>query len=154
MDLADKVLMAARPDLRSPTAVRVGDAAPLVVRAPDRAGLGATTAEAVAKMTADLTSRNVAVVVPDALADEISDALARAGIAHGRATRNALDDPVTVVPVSVVKGLELDGVVVVEPARIVSDEAQGLRALYVALTRPTQRLTIVHAAELPPALRD
>ena len=45
------------------------------------------------------------------------------------------------------------GKVVVEPARIVSDEAQGLRALYVALTRPTQRLTVVHAAELPVALR-
>ena len=60
---------------------------------------------------------------------------------------------VTVVPVSVVKGLELDGVVVVEPARIVRDEDQGLRALYVALTRPTQRLTIVHAEELPAAMR-
>ena len=57
------------------------------------------------------------------------------------------------MPVSVIKGLELDGVVVVEPARIVSDEVQGLRALYVALTRPTQRLTVVHAADLPPALQ-
>ena len=34
-----------------------------------------------------------------------------------------------------------------------SEEAQGLRALYVALTRATQRLTVVHAAELPPARR-
>ncbi len=103
-------------------------------------------------MTAELTSGNVAVVVPDSLVEEISEALAAAGIAHGRATRTGLDDPVTVVPVSVVKGLELDGVVVVEPSRIVSDEAQGLRALYVALTRPTQRLTVVHAADLPAAL--
>ena len=45
---------------------------------------------------------------------------------------------ITVVPVSVVKGLELDGVVVVEPAGIVAGEQQGLRALYVALTRSTQ----------------
>jgi DNA helicase IV len=153
MELADRVLKAARPDLRAPTAVRIGDAAPLVVRAPGRAELGVTTAEAVAKMMADLTSRNVAVVVPDALANGISTALDAAGIEHGRASRTGLDDPVTVVPVSVVKGLELDGVVVVEPARIVSDEAQGLRALYVALTRPTQRLTIVHADELPAAMR-
>ena len=57
------------------------------------------------------------------------------------------------MPVSVVKGLELDGVVVVEPARIVRDEVQGMRALYVALTRPTQRLTVVHAEELPAPLR-
>jgi DNA helicase IV len=133
--------------------VRIGDAAPIVVRAPGLAELGVTTAEAVAKMTADLTSRNVAVVVPDALVNTISAALDAAGIEHGRATRTGLDDPVTVVPVSVVKGLELDGVVVVEPARIVSAADEGLRALYVALTRPTQRLTIVHAEELPAAMR-
>jgi DNA helicase IV len=60
---------------------------------------------------------------------------------------------VTVVPVSVVKGLELDGVVVVEPAAIVDAEQQGLRALYVALTRSTRRLTIVHARPLPDAMR-
>ena len=94
----------------------------------------------------------MAVVVPDPLADEISAALDQAGIEHGRAARTGLDDPITVVPVSVVKGLELDGVVVVEPARIVADEIQGLRALYVALTRPTQRLTVIHVEPLPPAL--
>ena len=92
-------------------------------------------------------------VVPDSLVDAISAGLTSAGIDHGRATRTGLDDAVTVVPVSVVKGLELDGVVVVEPARIVSDEPQGLRALYVALTRPTQRLTVVHAEPLPAPLR-
>jgi DNA helicase IV len=43
-------------------------------------------------------------------------------------------------------------VVVVEPARIVAEEVQGLRALYVALTRSTRRLTVVHAADLPPAM--
>jgi DNA helicase IV len=153
MELADRVMRAARPDLRSPTAVRVGDAAPSIVRAASRGELGVATAEAVAKMTTDLTSRNVAVVAPDALVEEISAALGAAGIEHGRATRTGLDDPVTVVPVSVVKGLELDGVVVVEPARIVRDEVQGLRALYVALTRPTQRLTVVHAEELPAPMR-
>jgi DNA helicase IV len=59
---------------------------------------------------------------------------------------------ITVVPVSVVKGLELDGVIVVEPSRIVRDEEQGLRALYVALTRSTKRLTIVHSEPLPAAM--
>ena len=63
-----------------------------------------------------------------------------------------LNERVTVVPVSVVKGLELDGVVVVEPAAIVAGEQQGLRALYVALTRSTKRLTIVHAEPLPAAM--
>ena len=40
----------------------------------------------------------------------------------------------------------------VEPARIVRDEAQGMRALYVALTRATKRLALVHAEPLPDAL--
>jgi DNA helicase IV len=58
------------------------------------------------------------------------------------------------VPVRLVKGLELDSVVVVEPSRIVAEEPQGLRALYVALTRATQRLAVVHAEPLPDALAD
>ena len=49
------------------------------------------------------------------------------------------------------KGLEFDSVVVVEPARFL-DEPNGLSLLYVALTRSTDRLTIVHRRPLPEAL--
>jgi len=44
---------------------------------------------------------------------------------------------------------------VVEPAQVVEEAAdgQGLRELYVALTRPTRRLILVHARTLPPELR-
>ena len=52
------------------------------------------------------------------------------------------------------KGLELDGSIVVEPARIVDEEPQGLRALYVALTRATKRLVLVHAQPLPTCLQE
>jgi len=51
-----------------------------------------------------------------------------------------------------VKGLELDATVVVEPAAILAEEPQGMRSLYVALTRATKLLTIVHARPLPPVL--
>ncbi len=54
------------------------------------------------------------------------------------------------------KGLEFDGVVVVEPAAIVAttgaDVAAGLRLLYVALTRAVQSLTVVHHDPLPESL--
>ncbi|MEM7324825.1 MAG: ATP-binding domain-containing protein [Actinomycetota bacterium] len=50
------------------------------------------------------------------------------------------------------KGLEFDSVVVVEPARFL-DEPNGLSLLYVALTRSTDRLTIVHQRPLPDVLR-
>ena len=48
-----------------------------------------------------------------------------------------------------VKGLEFDGVVVVEPRRIHEGSPRGVNDLYVALTRPTQRLVVVHAEPLP-----
>jgi hypothetical protein len=82
----------------------------------------------------------------------VSDALSAAGMSHGKAANTALDTGLTVVPVSLVKGLELDGVLVVEPQDIVEIETLGLRALYVALTRPTQRLTVVHHRPLPPCM--
>ena len=99
-----------------------------------------------------MSAASVAVVAPDDLCDAISTALEACGLEHGRAATSGLDQSLTVVPVSVVKGLELDAVVVVEPSRMVADQEHGLRALYVALTRPTQRLSIVHADELPPSL--
>jgi DNA helicase IV len=55
--------------------------------------------------------------------------------------------------VSLVKGLELDASVVVEPAAILEEEVQGARALYVALTRATKRLVLVHERPLPDVLR-
>ena len=57
------------------------------------------------------------------------------------------------MPVSLVKGLELDAVVVVEPGGILTDEVRGAQSLYVALTRATRRLSIVHTGELPDVLR-
>jgi DNA helicase IV len=56
------------------------------------------------------------------------------------------------VPAPAAKGLEFDAVVVVEPAAIAADGLRGLRLLYVALARPIQHLSIVHADPLPPAL--
>ncbi|HEY2939289.1 MAG TPA: 3'-5' exonuclease, partial [Gaiellaceae bacterium] len=52
------------------------------------------------------------------------------------------------------KGMEFDHVIVVEPAHIVEEatEGQGLRELYVALTRPTTTLVVVHARPLPAEL--
>jgi len=151
MRLADRVMEAAAPGLRAPRAVRLGDSPPEIV-ATSAAELAATVADQTRRLAADLDGGNVAVVCPDDLVDTMSQALTDAGVTHGRATRTALDTGVTVVPVGLIKGLELDGTVVVEPARIVSGQAQGLRALYVALTRATRRLVVVHAEALPPSM--
>ncbi|HEX6569357.1 MAG TPA: ATP-binding domain-containing protein, partial [Acidimicrobiales bacterium] len=60
--------------------------------------------------------------------------------------------PVVVLTPDEAKGLEFDVVVVVEPAAIVAESEQGLRSLYVALTRCTSRLALVHARPVPAAL--
>jgi DNA helicase IV len=151
MELANKVMAAATPMLRAPQSVRVGDAAPVVVRTDG--SLGAAVADEVRSITGSLPNASLGVIAPDSMIDELSEHLTAAGVNHGTATRTGLDEGVTLVPVSVVKGLELDAVVVVEPARIVADHEHGMRSLYVALTRPTQRLSIVHADDLPEPLR-
>ena len=151
MALANQVMLAATPTLRAPTSVRQSDSHPEFVHS-NADDLLVAVAEATRALTHEITDGTIAVVTPDSMVECVSEALETAGIDHGRATRTGLEVGVTVVPVSVVKGLELDGVVVVEPAGIVAEEQQGLRALYVALTRSTRRLTIVHAAELPAAM--
>ena len=153
MELASKVMAVATPSLRPPDSVRVGDVGPRIVRAPSLDDLGKVVADEVHALGDAIPGASLGVVAPDSMIADLSSALTDAGINHGTATRTGLDAGVTLVPVSVVKGLELDGVVVVEPSQIVSGIEHGMRALYVALTRSTQRLTVVHAAELPAAMR-
>jgi DNA helicase IV len=67
-----------------------------------------------------------------------------------------LDARVEVVAATAAKGLEFDSVLVLEPAQIVGaepDRVQGLRRLYVALTRAVSRLSVVHERALPAELR-
>ena len=50
------------------------------------------------------------------------------------------------------KGLEFDAVLVADPTRIAADSPRGLNDLYVAITRATQRLGVVHEDEFPKVL--
>ena len=75
------------------------------------------------------------------------------GVEFGTPERDGILKAITLLPAPTAKGLEFDAVVVVEPAIITGGTARGLRLLYVALTRPIQRLTVVHALPLPVALR-
>ena len=50
------------------------------------------------------------------------------------------------------KGLEFDSVLIGDPAGILAESPRGLSDLYVALTRATQRLGVVHSGELPEVL--
>ena len=60
--------------------------------------------------------------------------------------------PVVVLGVTDAKGLEFDAVVVVDPVGILEESPRGASDLYVALTRATQRLGVVHTGTLPDVL--
>jgi DNA helicase IV len=153
MELAARVLSVAAPDLQPPRSVREDGDEPTVVAVDDPAGLAEAVAAAVVAERDLVGQGNVAVICPTSMTEQVAGALEGAGLEFGVAPRSGLDLQVTVVPVALVKGLEVDASIVVEPAGIVAEEAQGHRALYVALTRSTKRLCIVHAEPLPEYLR-
>jgi DNA helicase IV len=64
-----------------------------------------------------------------------------------------LDQTVTLLPASLVKGLEYDHVIVVEPGDIVAAEPRGYSRLYVVLTRAVASLVVLHRGPLPDAVR-
>ena len=68
------------------------------------------------------------------------------------ATPEALDSPAVVLTCDEAKGLEFDAVIVVDPAGILGESPRGGQDLYVAITRATRRLTVVHHGDLPPML--
>ena len=152
MDLAARVLARSAPDLRPPQSVRQDGRPPQFVRVDGEAALASAIAQAVRDEIAAVDHGNVAVICPASRVDECSAALSAVGIDHGVAIEQGLNHQVTVVPVGIVKGLELDATVVVDPTGILDEEAQGMRALYVALTRATKLLTIVHVGDLPDVL--
>ncbi|MGH3239894.1 MAG: ATP-binding domain-containing protein, partial [Spirillospora sp.] len=69
------------------------------------------------------------------------------------ATPEALDSPTVVLTAQEAKGLEFDSVIIVDPAGILGESPKGGQDLYVALTRATRRLTIVHDGDPPALLR-
>ena len=152
MRLANRVLAKAAPDLAPPRSVRQDGRAPRIVDAGTIAELASTVVRVTGEEVEAVAPGNVAIVCPTSLVDDVSGALAAAGVEHGVAVQQGLAHQVTVVPVAMVKGLELDATVVVEPAAILDEAPQPMRSLYVALTRATKLLTVVHARPLPSVL--
>ncbi len=149
MALAARVLTEAAPGLKPPVSIRDVGTTPLITKVDD---LADAVPKAIRRELAEIGQGNIAVVVPRSLVDSVSATLDAAELDFGRASRSGLDRQVAVVPVQLVKGLEVDAVLVVEPARIIAEERQGMRALYVALTRATKRVGIVHTDPLPNVL--
>jgi DNA helicase IV len=167
MTIAEPVLAAIDPALTAPTSVRDAGFAPSHRRVRP-ADLPAEVVRAVLDDEQLDSSGTLAVIVSRSRRDAVEAAVMRSEAARS-ATVDDTDEPpmlfdlnheakelrrhVVVLTVPEVKGLEFDSVVVADPNGIISESERGLSDLYVALTRSTQRLAVVHTGELPVVLR-
>ncbi|WP_204297504.1 HelD family protein, partial [Actinoplanes campanulatus] len=147
--LANRLLPALGVNVPAAVSLRAdGDLALVPVAEP--ADLDAVT---MAELTAALVHEgSVAVIAADAAVERLRAHLDAAGIEHATPDDVDAGARVTVVPATLVKGLEYDHVIVHEPADIVAAEPKGLNRLYVVLTRAVTRLSVLHAKPLPKAL--
>ncbi len=155
--VADDLLAVIEPGLAPPRSVRSTGVPPRAVAVPARA-----LDEEVAKVTAEeagaVGEGRTAVLAPAARVAGLRERLMGA-VDPGPDTPDGpadpevdLTSPVVVLPIGKAKGLEFDAVVLVEPAEVLAESPRGANDLYVALTRATQRLAVVHAEPLPDVL--
>jgi DNA helicase IV len=152
MAVAADVLAAVADGLEPPRSVREAGIRPWRLRL-DPAELEAALPGVLAAEAEAAGDGRLAVVVPAGRAGAVA-ALAASAVPAATAGQGSsvLDARVAVLSVAEAKGLEFDGVVVVDPAAILAGSARGGNDLYVALTRTTRRLGVVHTGDLPPML--
>jgi DNA helicase IV len=160
--VAARALRAAVPGLEPPVPVRRSGHEPLIEQV-SRGALTSRVVEVAADYLKAVVPGRVAVLAPEVLLPELQRALFDQGLdpVDPRDPGGAgLGAPLVLLPASDAHGLEFDAVVVVEPAGMGEDavsggerpspvDHRGLRTLYVALTRPTRRLAVIHSLPLP-----
>jgi DNA helicase IV len=151
MAVAADVLGAIGPGLQLPSSVRESGKLPWHAQAA--AGeLAAAATRAAAELAEQAGDGKLAVIVPESLAEEFGDVISTALPGTAIGSDPDLTSRVVVLTVKQAKGLEFDCVLIVEPARILAESPRGHSDLYVALTRATQQVAVVHTGELPGVL--
>ena len=149
MAVAADVLASVSPDERPPDSVRsegVGPAGdPRLRRRPAPPAWPPGPARDLAELGGPDGGR-LAIIAPDALIPALAAAVPEA-IPGDRP--ESLDSVAALLTVSQAKGLEFDRVIVADPAGILAQSENGGHDLYVAITRATHRLTVIHDGELP-----
>ena len=151
MTVAADVLAAIDPALQPPRSVREAGRRPWRLEAAADE-LAEAVAHATVRMTAQAGEGKVAVIVPVALADELGEAVSGALPGTAIGADPDLTSAVVVLTVRQAKGLEFDCVLIADPARLLAESPRGMNDLYVAMTRATQQVGVVHAGPLPDVL--
>ncbi|MDX8146459.1 AAA family ATPase [Lentzea sp. BCCO 10_0061] len=148
MEVAADVLASVDASLVPPTSVRETGVAPWVSTVTSYAS---EVPALIAREVTAVGDGKIAVIVPAALLSSVGSSIASA--VPGSSVGNELEEAqVVVLGVTDAKGLEFDAVVVVDPDGILAESPRGASDLYVALTRATQRLGVVHTGTLPDML--
>jgi DNA helicase IV len=151
MAVAADVLAAIDPTLELPHSVRDTGTMPWRLAAEPEE-LADRLADAAGRAAAAPGEGQLAVIVPADRLDELGKAVIAAVPDAAVGEHSDLERPVVVLTVAQAKGLEFDTVLIGDPAGILAESPRGLNDLYVALTRATQRLGVVHSGELPAVL--
>jgi DNA helicase IV len=145
------VLAGIDPSLRPPRSVRHSGAEPWGLWV-EPANLDEALVEVVLRETAEVADGRIAVIVAAGHEYELGRVVTKAVPDVAVGEQPDLESRVVVLTVRQAKGLEFDSVVVVEPEAIAAESARGYNDLYVALTRATQRLGVLHTQPLPVGL--
>jgi DNA helicase IV len=151
MAVAADVLAAIDPSLEVPRSVRSAGSAPWRLET-DPARLTTAVTQAATALAGQTGDGKLAVIVPPARLTELAEAVSKALPETAIGADPDLTSPVVVLTVRQAKGLEFDSVLIVEPAEMLADSPRGLNDLYVALTRATQRVGVVHTGPVPGVL--
>jgi len=139
MSAAAEVLERAGIKATPPQSVREGKYAPVVIRARSTESLPELLGDVIASDQQLLGSGTIAVLCAPAEVAELNELLSEKVGAVG----------VSVMSVTEAKGLEFDSVIIYEPATAIGLSVRPAEDLYVAMSRPTQRLSVLHSLDLP-----
>jgi len=148
MDAAADLLAALDPEQAPPTSVRTTGRRPWRMTTSVRA-LPALLARLAAREAAALTDGRLAVIVPDDRAADLAAAVRAALPDAAAGPQPDLTARVVVLGVRQAKGLEFDSVLIADPAAILAASPRGRNDLYVALTRTTGGLGVLHPGPAP-----
>jgi DNA helicase IV len=152
MAVASDVLAAIDPSLETPRSVRDSGSTPWRLEAAASTVADVVGAAAV-RLAAQAGDGKLAVIVPAERLDELGKAVSSVVPDTALGADPDLTSPVVVLTVRQAKGLEFDCVLIADPALILAESPRGLNDLYVALTRATQRVGVVHVGEIPEVLK-
>jgi superfamily I DNA/RNA helicase len=147
--VANRLLADAQVQVPASRSARPDGFAPMLVRVPTDEVLSAAVEQVGALRRRHRLS---GLIAPAAMLDALTAALANTGLVGVTALHHLGENDVPLIAAELAKGLELDGVVVVQPSHIHDGTPRGARLLYIAMTRAVQELVLVTSQPLPASI--